>query len=110
MRIALLLAALTVSACIVVPDEDWDEVPLQQDTQTRKGDRIQPGDAVRVRTREGKVHSFRVSRVEDRAFFGVARNGKSYRVPYATLSSMEVNRADGEWVVVPLHLPIKPVL
>jgi hypothetical protein len=102
MRIAVLLAALAVSGCVVVPDEDWDEVPLQQDAQTRQGDRIQPGDAVRVRTREGKVHSFRVSRVEERAFYGKARNGKSYRVPYSTLSSIEINRADGEWVAVPL--------
>ena len=50
-----------------------------------------------MRTLKDKLHTFRVTQVEERAFHGLARNGRTYRVPYASLDSMQAQRK--EWTL-----------
>jgi hypothetical protein len=106
MRWLLAMSVLVLLAgCVVVPVESWDEVPTAQKYQTDRADQIQAGDVVRVRTIKQNTHVFRVYKVEDNAFFGVARNSKKYRVPYKLLASLEVKRLEPEVVWMPVFLP-----
>lgn len=105
-RGAICALALLASACVPIPfrDQVWKEVPDTAEGQTAAAPsaRLVIGDTVRVRTRQGKIHLFRVYKIENEAFYGIARNKKTYRVGYGALTSMEVLRAEStvEWVPV----------
>lgn len=106
LRAALCALGLLASACVPIPfrDQVWKDVPATAEGQTAAAPaaRLVIGDTVRVRTRQGKIHLFRVYKIEDEAFYGIARNKKTYRVGYGALTSMEVLRAEStvEWVPV----------
>lgn len=102
---SLLPLVACLSGCMVVPVQTWDEVPTNQKVQTQARDRLAPGDVVRVRTIRNKVHLFRVYRIDDTAFYGVADNHRKYRVPFAGLASIEVRRIENEVV---LWAPVYP--
>jgi endonuclease YncB( thermonuclease family) len=105
---AVALPALFLSACIVVPRPYWDEVPTAQQHQTDPVDQVRPGDTVRVRTIKNNIHVFRVYKVDDKAFYGVASNEKKYRVPFASLASLQVQRMEMEVITgrsYPFGLP-----
>lgn len=68
-------------------DETYVPMPVSNLSQ-----RLVNGDVIRIRTKEGKLHRFRVAEVADKAFTGVATNSKSYRVPYKTISEIWIRR------------------
>jgi hypothetical protein len=87
-----LALAVSLSSC-VVRTKDWRRIPVAQHlVEPGSSDRLVVGEHVRVRTRENKIHTFVVRRLESDAFYGMARNNKEYRVPYATLDAMEAIR------------------
>lgn len=63
-------------------------------------------DVVRFTTKTGKTYIFRVYKVDETSFHGVAKNGKSYRVPCTALNSLAVRRdkTGVDWVLVPAGL------
>jgi len=89
--LTVLLLALGLAGCMLWPDETWTEAPRAPKS----------GDLVRVETREGTKHVFRVYRVEAQAFYGVARDGLRYRVPYGALKALELRDTEYTWIAVP---------
>lgn len=89
----LLAAACTLAfaGCIAVPEQIWSEAPRAP----------QPGDLVRVETRAGVRHIFRVYKNDETAFYGVATNNLKYRVPYGALKSLEVRDTELTWIALP---------
>lgn len=104
--------AVLASACLPIPykDQVWKGAPASEDgQQTAKLDeRLVIGDLVRVRTKEGKTHIFRVYKIEETAFYGIARDRNKYRIGYAALASMEVRRTETAvgWVTVPVGISL----
>lgn len=93
MRSLVVLAlALGLAGCMFWPDDIWSEAPHAP----------KPGDLVRVETREGARHVFRVYRNEAEAFYGIAKDGLKYKVPYGALKSLEVRDTEFVWVQVPI--------
>lgn len=91
MRTLSLLMALSLGGCMLLPFESWQEAPRAP----------QPGDLVRVETRAGAKHVFRVYQTGEHAFRGVGRDGFKYRIPYAALKSLEVRETEYDWVALP---------
>lgn len=61
------------------------------------GNHLQKGDQVRIETRKGSRHRFRIKDVRPDSFIGWASNDKLYRVPYGTISKLGViRRKSGE--------------
>ena len=94
--LTVLLLALGLAGCMLWPEETWTEAPRAP----------QPGDLVRVETREGVKHVFRVHRTEREAFYGVGRDGLKYKVPYGALKSLEVRDTGYTWVRVPVTVVV----
>ena len=86
------LLALALAGCIVWPADTWTEAPRAP----------APGDLVRVETREGARHVFRVYKTDEHAFYGVAKDNLKYKVPYGALKSLEVRDTEYEWVALPV--------
>ena len=92
-----------LASCIPVTVAEWTRLPLDQKGLTQNSlVRLEVNDRVRVQTRRKKVHTFTVTRTEDDAFHGVARDGKIYRIPYSSLDYMEARRRDLEFVRFPI--------
>jgi hypothetical protein len=51
---------------------------------------VRPGDTVRVGVRDGRVFELAVEQVEADALTGATVAGKRYRIPYATVKTIEV--------------------
>jgi hypothetical protein len=91
MKATLALAtALLLAACVPVKTRYWDDAPAK----------LKAGDVVRVETREGKRHVFRVTRFDETAFFGIASNQIEYRVPFKVVKQLWTRKTDTEWVEV----------
>lgn len=88
MRALIAAGALLVSACLPFAGTSWKNAERA----------LRPGDLVRVETRQGTQHQFRVTKVEDKAFYGVASDNESYRVPHGALKWLQVRRDDTTWV------------
>ena len=86
------LLALALAGCIVWPADTWTEAPRAP----------VPGDLVRVETRDGTKHVFRVYKTDAQAFYGVAKDKLRYKVPYGALTSLEVRETEYEWVALPV--------
>lgn len=98
-KAALLLALVLVSAAcvpVVTRESVWIEVPATSEGQAAAEAplKLQIDDAVRVHTRQGKRHVFRVDRIDVDGFYGTAKDRKSYRIHYANLVAMEVQRTE----------------
>jgi hypothetical protein len=91
MRILALALTLLLAGCVLWPDDTWSDAPRAP----------KPGDLVRVETRDKVKHVFRVYKTEEHAFYGVARDGLKYKVPYGALKSLEVRDTELTWVTVP---------
>jgi len=87
MRTLALGVALVLAACVPVKSRYWDDAPAK----------LKAGDVVRVETTEGKLHVFRITRVDDKAFYGIARNQIRYRVPFKVIQELWIRRTDTEW-------------
>lgn len=88
MKTSLALAgALLLAACMPVTEQYWDDTPTK----------LKPGDVVRIETREGKQHVFRINRVDEAAFYGLAKNQIEYRVPFKAVKQLWVRKTDTEW-------------
>lgn len=108
---AAAIAALSGCVPVAVNDRYWDQVPATSEGQAaaKPSDQLQLDDTVRVMTREGDIHVYRVYKLEKKAFYGADADGKKFRVGYAALTSLEVLR-DGSTVrLVPLPLPASNV-
>jgi hypothetical protein len=92
MRILALALMLLLAGCVLWPDETWSDAPRAP----------KPGDLVRVETRDRVKHVFRVYKTEEHAFYGVARDGLKYKVPYGALRSLEVRDREYAWIAVPV--------
>jgi len=90
-RILLFALTLGLAGCMLWPEDIWTEAPRAP----------RPGDLVRVETREGARHVFRVYKTEPQAFYGVAKDGLKYKVPYGALRSLEVRDKELVWVQFP---------
>lgn len=90
MRALIVAGALLASACVPLAGTSWKNA----------GRALQPGDLVRVETRQGTRHEFRVTRVEDKAFHGIASDNETYRVPHGALKWLQVREDDTTWVSV----------
>ena len=77
-------------------------------------EKLKVGDIVRVQTRAKKIHTFRVYKVDDDAFWGVAVNEKRYKVPYHVITRLTVRRAKSggemlfEYVMSPFDSARRP--
>jgi hypothetical protein len=91
MRILILMLTILLSGCVLWPDDTWSDAPHAP----------KPGDLVRVETRDRVKHVFRVYKTEEHAFYGVARDGLKYKIPYGALKSLEVRDTELTWVTVP---------
>lgn len=92
-RTALAVLSLLLAACLPSPKWVWVDVPLNQAQLEASSDyRLKPGDLVRVRTTKEKRLVFRVKSLYASGFNGVASDKKTYRVPYAGLVDMQVER------------------
>lgn len=91
---------------VAVRDRYWHEVPATSEGQAaaESGDRLRVDDTVRVVTQEGELHTYRIYRLEPKAFYGTRSDGRKFRVGYAALSSIEVLREDNSirMVAVPV--------
>jgi hypothetical protein len=110
MRIALACCALLLtSACVAVTTQEpvWKDLPATAEGQATaaEGRRLLIGDTARVLTREGKRHVFRVFQIDPDGFHGTARDNKNYRIAYASLTSLEVQRGETRHEWVPVWVP-----
>lgn len=55
-------------------------------------ERVEVGDEVRIVTTKGAVYELEVTKVEEQSLTGEAGNGKRYRVPYAAIQAIEVEK------------------
>lgn len=90
--LSALLIALGLAGCLPITEKTWADAPRAP----------QPGDLVRVETREGVRHVFRVYKTDERAFYGVASDDIKYRVPYRALRKMELRETELDWVILSL--------
>ena len=88
MRALIVAGALLTSACVPLAGTSWQNAERA----------LQPGDFVRVETRQGTRHEFRVTKVEDKAFYGIASDNETYRVPHGALKWLQVREDDTTWV------------
>ena len=91
--IAAVAMALGLAACFPQPVKFWDKT----------SDPPKPGDEVKIETTEGDRYRFKVTKVDDRAFHGLAENDKVYRVPFKVVKSLWVRSTETEWV--PIRFP-----
>ena len=88
MRRPLIVAvALLLAACVPVETRYWDDTPRK----------LRPGDVVRIETTAGKQHVFHINRVDDAAFYGMAKNQIEYRVPFKVVRQLWVRTTETEW-------------
>lgn len=104
-RLTLLLIAVSLlsSACLPIASHEktWKETGVPSNDHSEK--RLKVGDLVRVHTKEGKTHQFRVTKIEETAFYGISTDNLSYRVGYGAIDWMEVQRDKSvEWIPVPI--------
>ena len=93
MRVALLLLALLLTACVPVQVKVWDE----------SAHAPKVGDLVRVETHGGMRKIMRVYRLDKDGFAGTTSDAARYRVLYASVKKLEVRSTETEWVE--LHFP-----
>lgn len=89
----VLLTALSLCACLPIYVPKRVAAPLDQPSVVADSkERVKVGDKVTVYTRKGKTQQFEVTSLEVDGFVGVAWDNKKYRVKYADLNNMWVNR------------------
>ena len=110
--ISTLLASCLLAAPKLTPDMDFDFGPMLQpsvepmrrlpDPEHRErirpsdlAEKLKVGDTASVTTTWQKTYVFRVYRVDDDSFAGLARNDKKYKVPYESIKRVEVRRLKG---------------
>ena len=86
------VVAMGLAGCLAVPEKTWSEASHAP----------KAGDLVRVETRQGTRHIFRVYKTDETSFYGVATDNLKYRVPYGALKLLEVRQTELTWIALPI--------
>jgi hypothetical protein len=93
MRLAILLLVLSLAGCLPYKRPDWVSIPLRQDqVAADSDDKLRIGEDVIVDTWTKKTYRFRIIRLEQAGFVGVAKDNKTYTMYYKDFASMWVKR------------------
>jgi hypothetical protein len=111
--LAILLSACRLGAPKLTPDMDLDFGPWIPEIQpmsrlpdpehresikpSELAEKLRVGDTARVTTTWQKTYVFRVYRVDDDSFAGLAQDDEKYKVPYENIKRVAVRRLkDGD--------------